>query len=73
MHTVKRLEKNTILDRTEISTGRIRAAGHKVYSRCYAVIDESGEVVKSANGYEIYQRKATAQRVADWYNERSTK
>lgn len=69
MYTVKKLKKGTVLERSDVGVGRVKAVGTKVGSDCYAVVDGAGKVVKTADGqFEIYARKATAQQVAGWYN-----
>lgn len=69
IYTVKMLEKGTVLDRTEVNVGRIKAVGKKTSTRVYAVLDEAGKVAKDSKGnYEIFQRKDTAQQVADYRN-----
>lgn len=70
MKLVIRLEPRTIID-----TCKIHVAGQASLSIAtgklitYAVVDEVGLIMKTSRGdYEIYSRKSTAQRVADWYN-----
>ena len=74
MYSVKRLEKETQLKRTEVGGPLIKAVGKQTASRVYAVVDATGNVIKNADGqFEIYTRKATAQQVAEWYNNKSRK
>jgi len=70
MKTVKRLPSETVLEYNQVNIGRVKAYGKTTGKGItFAVIDEAGNVVKAANGqYEIYQRKETAEKVADWYN-----
>ena len=73
MYSVQRLEKGTELKRVEINGNLIKAVGKQTTRRVYAVVDADGNVVKRGRQFEIYTRKATAQQVADWYNNKSRK
>ena len=71
MYSVKRLEKGTELERTEVNGNLIKAVGKQTTGPVYAVVDAASNVVKRGRQFEIYTRKATAQQVADWYNNKS--
>ncbi len=73
MYSVQRLEKGTQLERTEIDGNLIKAVGKQTASCVFAVIDATSNVVKRGRQFEIYTRKATAQQVADWYNDGARK
>ncbi len=83
MYSVKRLEADTILERTEIKleteVGTITAMGKKVSCRVYAVIDDNGNIVTETNlltgkpKYSIFNQKKTAQEMANLKNERNSK
>jgi hypothetical protein len=59
MHTVKELPANTSLDE------RYRTPGHTMY----AIVDENGDVLKSAGIYHIYDDLATAENTARQFND----
>lgn len=68
--TVKKLEPETVLAQVELNVGDIKAVGVATKKKVtFAVVDESGTVIKSNNGqYEIYPTKRTAELAANWYN-----
>lgn len=70
MKTVKRLDAATVIEYSEVNTGKIVGFGRKTSnSVSYAVVNENGEIVKDSRGeFEIYPRKSVAQMAANWYN-----
>lgn len=76
MYTVKKLAPKTVLKRTEINVGIVRAALEvSPGTITYAVVDEAGQVVKNGpeghEYYEMYSRKYVAQREADYLNRKA--
>lgn len=66
MVTIKKLQPETVISSTEVN-GKV--FGYKTGKKVsWAVVNESGEVLKSNGQYEIYPRKDTAQMVAEHYN-----
>jgi hypothetical protein len=69
MKTVKRIEKGTVLDFTEINIAGIKGFGHKVNCTSYAVVDEAGAIMKDSRGnWEVFPLKKAAQLEANYYN-----
>ena len=67
MYTVKKLEKNEIFKTVKLSDSK--TLNHQIKGRrSYAIVDESGEVLKRNGHHEIYPQRSTAQAQADWLN-----
>lgn len=73
MYSVKKLQPHTELKRIQLSEGKFYV--EKTQSGItYAIVDETGNVVEEKNeytgkiNYQMFPRKATAQKIADAMN-----
>ncbi len=65
MKTVKRIEPETVLESGTVSWGTV---GYKTGKRaCYGIFD-GDKIVKTNGWFEIYPKRTTAEKQAEWLN-----
>jgi hypothetical protein len=68
MITVKKLTPETVIERYALPSGKTVTI-RSPKTTCWAVMNEQNVILLSSTQQrEIYRSKATAQKVADWYN-----
>jgi hypothetical protein len=71
MYSTKRLEKGTVIEYSEVNSGKIKGIGKRIDRTSFAVVDEQGNIAKDQAGrYQIFSLKIAADKTAELYNKK---